>query len=480
MTGSTFAVGDDAAGSPVDLTVTDASPTHRPDPLASVELFAHLDPEDRRFALEVAELLDVEGGQVVVEEGEPGSDLFVVVSGEASVLVGVDGDRVEVARLEPGDTFGDLGLLLGEPRRATVLATRPVRLLRIDHPTLELFIERLPGFGLAFARDLARRLQFALGHSTDARLESEPDKVVVPAQDLARMRSYMARYYVSAVRNVVKRHRLLVSRDFPRYECEISVTPEDQRKWFELFDVGEGLTHTPFTYYTSSGTMLLMKVVEDVGVNFRHLMHLRTDMTFAADGRVMEPGVGYRLSARLADIVPMGDDKVTLVIESRIEDPERVVVQLNREHFVILNVDPEVLEVLRTSRNGQGVASPGLSRRPPRLGDQPGVQRIPIEVPEDMGMRYGKVSGDLNLVHTTRSAARVFGHPKPFIQGLCTANYVLRHLTAAGRGHVLALDLTFTRPIFVGQTVELRHDEQALEVHSPDGKLLAFGEWRAS
>ena len=66
----------------------------------------------------------------MVREGQPGRSMFVVLRGEASVtLAGTPG---EVARLRAGDVFGEMSLLTGEARSATVTAITDCDLLEID------------------------------------------------------------------------------------------------------------------------------------------------------------------------------------------------------------------------------------------------------------------------------------------------------------------------------------------------------------
>jgi CRP-like cAMP-binding protein len=69
-------------------------------------------------------------GESIVRQGEAGGSLFVMVRGESVVtLAGTDG---EVARLRPGDVFGEMSLLTGEARTATVTAVTDCDLLEID------------------------------------------------------------------------------------------------------------------------------------------------------------------------------------------------------------------------------------------------------------------------------------------------------------------------------------------------------------
>jgi CRP-like cAMP-binding protein len=66
-------------------------------------------------------------GEEIVRQGDAGQELFVVVKGE--VAVQVDGN--EVARLGPGGFFGEMSLLTGEPRSATVVAVDDVRAIAV-------------------------------------------------------------------------------------------------------------------------------------------------------------------------------------------------------------------------------------------------------------------------------------------------------------------------------------------------------------
>ncbi|MGH7618966.1 MAG: cyclic nucleotide-binding domain-containing protein, partial [Gemmatimonadaceae bacterium] len=73
-------------------------------------------------------------GAPIVREGEPADALFVLVSGRARVLKNADpsgasNGELSLGVLRPGDTFGEIGLLLTGQRTATVLARTPMRLL---------------------------------------------------------------------------------------------------------------------------------------------------------------------------------------------------------------------------------------------------------------------------------------------------------------------------------------------------------------
>ncbi len=98
--------------------------------LDSIDLFATLSPEHRR-EIAVATTSGVYGsGEAIVRQGEPGHSMFVVCSGTAVVLI--EPDRREVASIEPGGYFGEMSLLTGDPRTATVVARGDTVVMQID------------------------------------------------------------------------------------------------------------------------------------------------------------------------------------------------------------------------------------------------------------------------------------------------------------------------------------------------------------
>jgi CRP-like cAMP-binding protein len=94
-------------------------------------------------------------GQRIVEEGNLGEALFVVLEGQAKVLRG----RRTVAAVVPGDFFGELSALDGGPRTATIVAQTPVRVLRVFRRTLVSMIEEEPSLSLKLLDGIVRRIR---------------------------------------------------------------------------------------------------------------------------------------------------------------------------------------------------------------------------------------------------------------------------------------------------------------------------------
>ncbi|MCR9097960.1 MAG: Crp/Fnr family transcriptional regulator [bacterium] len=99
-----------------------------------------------------------EDGEVVFDEGDEGIDLYVIQSGRVEISrSGSSGPRV-IARLGPGDFFGEMSVVLGEARTARAVAAGPTEILEIDGETFELMCMERPEIGVRMIQRLATRL----------------------------------------------------------------------------------------------------------------------------------------------------------------------------------------------------------------------------------------------------------------------------------------------------------------------------------
>lgn len=101
-----------------------------------------LDDEEANKLLKSARLLHFGRGEKVLQEGDPGESMFILVSGQAAVLVRSGDHDTLVATLHPGDYCGEMSLLTGEPRSATVVARTDCELWEIDKPVLAELLQK--------------------------------------------------------------------------------------------------------------------------------------------------------------------------------------------------------------------------------------------------------------------------------------------------------------------------------------------------
>lgn len=98
-------------------------------------------------------------GDTLFEDGDEGELLYVVSRGELAVTKEVNGKEQEMAVLPAGSFVGELSLLNGEPRSATVKARTDCVLQVYDRPTLETLLRNNPSVAIRLVYELANRLQ---------------------------------------------------------------------------------------------------------------------------------------------------------------------------------------------------------------------------------------------------------------------------------------------------------------------------------
>jgi CRP/FNR family cyclic AMP-dependent transcriptional regulator len=127
------------------------------DLLAQVPLFEGL---SRRYLKQIAEHADVVSfreRETILEVDQPGGTFFVIVEGEVKVL---RGNRV-IARAGPGEFFGEISLLDGGPRTATVVAGSPVVAIRLFKRSFDKVVTQEPKVASKILAVVARRLREA-------------------------------------------------------------------------------------------------------------------------------------------------------------------------------------------------------------------------------------------------------------------------------------------------------------------------------
>lgn len=112
--------------------------------LGSVDLFATLGVDARLTLSRTGQEHIFAEGEAIVRQGAPGSSMFVVLSGGVRVTIEPSGN--EVATIEPGGFFGEMSMLTGEPRTATVRAVVDSRVLEIPSSRFREIALADPGF----------------------------------------------------------------------------------------------------------------------------------------------------------------------------------------------------------------------------------------------------------------------------------------------------------------------------------------------
>jgi small-conductance mechanosensitive channel/CRP-like cAMP-binding protein len=133
--------------------------------LGRVDLFASLDAAEMKTLAAGAAEQSFAVGEAVIRQGDPGTSMYVIEAGRVAVTATLgSGPPTTLAELGPGDFFGEMSLLTGAARSATVTALDETRLIVIDKEGLRPMVEARP--------ELAERLGAALADREAGRLEA--------------------------------------------------------------------------------------------------------------------------------------------------------------------------------------------------------------------------------------------------------------------------------------------------------------------
>lgn len=154
--------------------------------LAAIDLFANLSEDEQRTLAASARLAPFSPGEVITRQGAKAHWLYVLLKGKAAVRVAnPDGEERQVAVLEAPNFFGEMALMTGQPREATVIADGEVACLRVDRKDLEGIIQHRPEIASEISGVLAtRRVELAAareGLDSDAksqRLNNERSRIL--------------------------------------------------------------------------------------------------------------------------------------------------------------------------------------------------------------------------------------------------------------------------------------------------------------
>jgi small-conductance mechanosensitive channel/CRP-like cAMP-binding protein len=137
--------------------------------LASQPLFSSLDQFQLDQLAQRSRRVRFGRGEKIISQGAAGNSMFILATGKAEVQVERDGRSQPVGRLAAGDCFGEISLLTGEPRSATVLATLDCEVLEIEQETIGILLREHPELAESLSETVVARRS-----ATETQLASVP------------------------------------------------------------------------------------------------------------------------------------------------------------------------------------------------------------------------------------------------------------------------------------------------------------------
>lgn len=291
----------------------------------------------------------------------------------------------------------------------------------------------------------------------------------------ARALRYGARWWALAVPGLLRQHRLRPGRA-GHYAARFEPDTALRDAFSTLFDLRNGPVgvNYPFMYAQGVNELLQARVLADLGVNLRHVHLLRHRTRLPAGGAQGLAVGGQQLDCQLMRAVRVGPTEVLLLLETRIRD--------DAGHHLALVEDALLVSALQVADAVQASEDDLLRRAASRLrrrgaeldGGANDVQVRQLYIATDAGRRFGRLSGQISPVHTSRLGARLLGRRHPHVQPMYLRNLVTRELAEWGVGQS-ELQLSFIRKSCLGQTLRLLRKDSAFELLDERGRLVAFG-----
>lgn len=128
------------------------------DALRRVPLFSKIEPSKLKLLAFTSEKLEYQAGQDLCRQGDTGDAMYIILAGEADVVVNMPHGEHTVAHLGKNSFVGEIAILCDVPRTATVRANGVVTALRISKELFFRLVNEFPQIAVEIMRELAHRL----------------------------------------------------------------------------------------------------------------------------------------------------------------------------------------------------------------------------------------------------------------------------------------------------------------------------------
>jgi len=280
--------------------------------------------------------------------------------------------------------------------------------------------------------------------------------------------TYKFQFLYKSIRGLIKKQN--ISTDVRKiYKVGFTINEQEYLKWQNTFQTLE--EDVNFSFYLKSSTALFLRFTKDLGVNYKNILHLRNELEYKKQGHIFTPGK-YKNAAWVSNIFTAGKKNLILKFSSKVKNDNGVLIATNVDYFMVKNVDAETIAAVKAQEANK------LNYRKwliPQKFEQEQTQVTEVMVPKNMGLQYGAVSGDMNMVHTTTFFAKIFGFKRAFVQGLCTANYVVSN--SPFKTNFEAFSINFSKPVYTNSKVKITYGSSGYCVRNGQNHVVAHGEY---
>lgn len=135
--------------------------------LKQVPLFHTLGKDSIDFIIQRLKFKTFNANETVCKIGDPGDEMYIIISGKVKICIYTeDGQEQIVATLGPGDYFGEMSLMTGEPRSASVITTEDSEMFSLHKNDFDVILEKFPSISISMGKIMSQRLRDTLAKAS--------------------------------------------------------------------------------------------------------------------------------------------------------------------------------------------------------------------------------------------------------------------------------------------------------------------------
>ncbi len=135
--------------------------------LKQVPLFHTLGKDSIDFIIQRLKFKTFDANETVCKIGDPGDEMYIIISGKVKICIYTeDGQEQVVATLGSGDYFGEMALMTGEPRSASVITTEESEMFSLHKNDFDVILEKFPSISISIGKIMSQRLRDTLAKAS--------------------------------------------------------------------------------------------------------------------------------------------------------------------------------------------------------------------------------------------------------------------------------------------------------------------------
>ncbi|MBU2864505.1 hypothetical protein KO489_11675 [Reinekea forsetii] len=284
---------------------------------------------------------------------------------------------------------------------------------------------------------------------------------------------YATKFYYKVFKSISQDETLSLNSELPPMKTTWFLTEKKMAAWLKL--TGYDLPYPQaFTFSAPAGVWALMQVLKEIGISFGRIMHLSSRLLMLSkDG--FQVGEHYSTYVHYLGVKPHSKRAVMIRFLSIVKNVRGQDIMHLEDELYVAGLDEDFVKQLNLSSEETQRRNTKATLLNNKMADS-----LKIDIGRSLGQQYGKLSGDLNPMHISSIGARLFGHKKSFIQGLCTLNVVVATLGKHWKCTIRSMDINFIRPVSQPSKPTLLCTLDHFELVDDEGNLLVSGRYICS